>query len=218
MAYDLSSLITSVRKRAKDTTFDSTLITDFIQSTQSEVLGRSRFPFMEETDTDSVNEGDTDYQLYSDVEVILSLHLVDANDLVVRPGYLGYPEFYERYDPETASKSSPLRYTVFGNTVMWNAPLDRNYTVHIKYLKSPSILSLDSDVPSIPERFKEILIRGALAGVEEYRGNFDLASIHLRKVEELTEDMLSRLSLRQLATPHRASFGRKRAVDDAWGY
>lgn len=218
MAYDLSSLITSIRRRAKDTSFDSDLITEYIQATQNEILGRSRFPFMEEAATDSVSEGDTDYQLDDEVETILSLHLIDADDNVSKPYYVGYPEFYERYDPETSSQASPMVYTIYGNTIIFSAPLDKAYTLNVKYLTTPNVLADDADVPAIPERFKEVLIRGALAGIEEYRGNFDLASIHLRKVEELTEDMLSRLSLRQLATPHRSSFGRKRAVDDAWGY
>lgn len=206
MAYDLSSLITSIRKRAKDTSFDSELITEYIQATQNEILGRSRFPFMEQAATDTVSEGDTDYQVDDEVEVTLSLHLADG-DNVLKPTYLGYPEFYERYDPETSSHASPVHYTIFGGTFIWNAPLDRAYTLKVKYLKAPSILSLDGDVPDIPERFKEVLIRGGLSGVEDYRGNDDRSAFHARKVEELTEDMLSRLSLRQLATPHRAKFG-----------
>ncbi len=91
--------------------------------------------------------------------------------------------------------------------MLWNVPLDRAYTVKIKYLKTPSILSLDEDVPDVPERHKELLIRGALARIEEYRDNWDIAALHQRKVEDLTEDMLVRTSTRQLATLPRARFG-----------
>lgn len=207
MAYQLSELVEDVRKRAKDTTFDSDLITDFIQATQNEVLQRSRFPFMQLSDTDSVNEGDTDYQLFEDVDVILSLKLVGLADAVWEPQYMPYPQFFESFDPETATAGTPTFYSVFGNTVLWNIPLDRAFTLHIKYLKTPSVLSLDTDVPDVPERFKELLIRGALARVEEFRDNYDIAALHQRKVEDLTEDMLNRTSVRQLATLPRAKFG-----------
>lgn len=209
MAYDLASLITTIRKRAKDTTFDADLITDFIQSTQNTVLTRSRFPFMEVSDDDSVAAGSTDYELDNEVDVVLSLILVDADDNPTRPEYLGYAEFYDRFDPETSSSASPCYYTIYGNTLIWQAPLDRAYTVNVKYLKAAATLALDTDVPAIPERFKEILIRGALAGIEDYRDNYDISAVHERKVEELAEDMLGRLSLRQLATPHKARFGRR---------
>jgi hypothetical protein len=210
MAYDLITLITSIRKLAKDESFDTGLITDFIQTTQNEVLNRSRFPFMEVTDSALLAADDTDYQLDDEVDVILALSLVDDDtDQVLTPEYVGYPEFYERYDPETATATTPSYYTIFGNTLVWCAPLDGDYTLKVKYLRTPSILALDSDVPDIPERFKDILIRGALSRIEETRDNFDLAAIHQRKVEEVSEDMLNRLSLRQLIAPHKARFGRR---------
>lgn len=219
MAYQLSQLVADVRKRAKDTSFDSDLITDYIQATQNEVLQRSRFPFMEDATTAVLTISTTDYALAADVDVILSLKLLDTDttpDTVFAPEYLAYPTFFERFDPETATAGTPSYYTVYGNTVMWDVPLTKAYTLKVKYLKTPSILSIDSDVPDVPERFKEILIRGALSRVEDYRDNFDIAAIHQRKVEELTEDMLGRLSQRQLVTPHRARFGRPR-VDRGWG-
>lgn len=207
MAYQLSELVADVRKRAKDTTFDGDLITDFIQATQNEVLQRSRFPFMQALDTDTVAADSTDYQLSEDLDVILSLKLVDTEDAVWEPQYMPYAQFFESFDPESSQPATPLFYSVFGDTVLFNAPLDRAYTVRVKYLKSPSVLSLDTDVPDVPERFKEVLIRGALARVEEFRDNYDIAALHQRKVEDLTEDMLTRTTIRQLATLPRAKFG-----------
>lgn len=207
MTYQLSDLVTTVRKRAKDNTFDGDLITDFIQATQNEVLGRSRFKFMEIADTDTATKGSTEYQLAEDVDVILSLKLFDSTNAEWRPEYLSYPRFFENYDPDSATATTPTFYSVFGDTVLWSAPLDKDYTLKIKYLKTPAVLALDADVPDVPERFKELLVRGALARVEEYRDNYDIAALHQRKVEDLTEDMLNRTALRQLATLPRAKFG-----------
>lgn len=207
MAYDLEMLTATVRTRIKDTTFDAALIADFLNETQREVLQRHRYPFMEVADTESLTAGTTDTQLYNDVDVVISLSLVDANDNVVRPTYMPYREFYEEHDPDTATATTPYAYTVFDNTLTWQAPLDQAYTLQIKYLKAPTTLELDADEPDVPERFKEILLRGTQARVEEYRDNYDIAAIHQRKVEELTEDMLYRLSTSHLTSLPKAKFG-----------
>lgn len=209
MAYTLLDLKTTVKKRAKDTSFDDTLLTDYIQEAQNQVLEHYRFPFMEVSETDTASIGSYELDLYSDVEVILSLKLVyETTDSKYEPTYLAYSDFYDRFDPDTETVSStPTYFTVFNNTIIWSAPLDKTYKVYIKYLKTPKELTVDTDVPSVPERFKEVIIRGALARVEEYRDNYDKSAIHYRKVEDLSEDMLNRLSLRQLKQSHKASFG-----------
>ena len=209
MAYNLGELISDVHKRAKDTSLDTDMLTDFIQETQNQVLGRSRFPFMEESDTDTLTLGSNDLILDNEIDVILSLHLTDVNDNPWTPQYVGYADFFERYDPETSQAAHPTWYTIYGNTLVFQAPADANYGVSLRYLRTPSVLSLDTDEPDIPERYKELLIRGAMARVEEYRGNYDIAALHERKVEELTEDMLTRSNFRQLAQPHKARFGRR---------
>ena len=208
MAYNLTSLISTVRKRAKDSSFDADLITEYLQEVHDEVLSRSRFPFMEVSDTDTVLAGSTEYDLSDEVDVVVSLELVDDSNRAVKPRYLGYQEFYDRYEPDVASAATPCHYTIFASTIVWQAPLDRAYTMNIRYIKTPTALEASTE-PDIPERFKAILINGALQRVAEYRGNYDIAALHERKVEELTEDMLGRLSLRQVASNHKARFGRR---------
>lgn len=96
MAYQLSELVTDIKTRAKDSSLSTELVIDFIQETQDEVLNRSRYPFMEVAETETISAASFDY---------------------------------------------------------------------------------------------------------------DLAAVHQRKVEELCEDMLTRLSTRQLITPHKVKFG-----------
>lgn len=217
MAYQLSDLVTAVRKRAKDLSFDSSLITDYLQAANNQVVTRHRWPFMEDQTVDSVGQGATEFDLDSDIDVVLSLVMSDLTGTkTFAPRYLPYPEFYERHDRfDTANAMSPSEYTFFGGTVVFSAPLNESYQVNMKYLKQPSLLVDDDDVPDVPERFKELLIRGALARVEEYRGNFDLGAAHERKAEELTEDMLSRLAVRQTMRLSRAKFGP--SSREVWG-
>ena len=207
--YNVANLVESVRKRAKDTTFDRDLIVEYLDEVSERVLGRSRFTFMQESDTDVVGSGDTELVLDNEIEVLYSFKLIDADGNVFRPVYVPYAEFFERFDTDEASASSPSFYSWFGDTIIFATPLDRSYDVALKYLKTRQTLSSDTDVPDIPEKKREILIRGGLQGVEEYRGNHDIAALHEKKVEELAEDLLGRSSGRNMTQPHKARFGRR---------
>lgn len=217
MAYQRSDLVASVKRRAKDQSFSSDLIIEYIQETQDKVLNHFRFRFMETSTTDTLNIGDSEFDLDTDVDVINSLSLVDTTtDQVVRPKFMGQAEFFERYDPDTASQGTPCAYTLYGSTIIFDVPMHQAWTLKTKYLQTSPVLSSDTSVPLIPERYKELLIRGGLAGVEEYRGNLDIAALHERRIEEITEDMLMRQALRQTSSSHKSRFSRRRS-DDAWG-
>lgn len=210
MAYDVDAIISDVKIRAKDLSLSSSLITTFIQATQDEVLSRSRYPFMEVVaDPATLSINDTSYTPPSAVDTVLFLSLKDATQTASwEPEYLPYAQFYEWYErPEDATASAPQYYTIFGGLILWPAPLDKAYELKLRYLKKSTALASGSSVPDIPEAYKEILTRGALAGVEEYRENFDIGGVHRRKVEELAEDMLGRSMTRQLVKPHKARFG-----------
>jgi hypothetical protein len=209
MTYNVSDLVASVRKRAKDPTFDEDLIIEFMQSKQDALLNHNRFPFMETSETENISASSLDLELDSEIDVLLDLKLIDADtNNVITPGYLPFGQFQELYEsPETSSVATPYQFTSFSNILYWNAPVDKSYTLKMRYIRTPIRFTSGLVVPDVPERYKEILIRAGLAGVEEYRENFDIAAVHERKIEELTEDMLMRLSLRQLTTPHKARFG-----------
>lgn len=195
MAYQLSDLITNIKLRAKDDSFSDTLITDFLNATQAEVLGHRRFRFMEVSDTDRLASGQSEFDLADDVSIIDYMALeVDSQDYPLT--YVAYRDFFDGFTGTATGQ--PTSFTIHANTVYVNTTADQSYTVNYKYLKKPTPMDDDADTPDIPEDFKELLIRGALAGIEEYRENFDIAGLHRRKVEELAEDMNLRYGLRQL--------------------
>jgi hypothetical protein len=218
MAYQLSDLITEVRTRAKDPSFDSSLITSYLQEAQDEVLNRSRFPFMEESVDDTATQGSLTYELDYDVDVILALTITDPDTgSDIKLTYLPFQQFDEDFvNRANYGESSPNYWSHFAGELYWQAPLNKNYGISLRYTRTPIILTNDNDVPDIPERYKQLLIRGALARVEEYRGNFDIAALHERKVEELAEDMLVRQATRQLTSPHKVAFNRRQR-NDPWG-
>lgn len=218
MTYQLSGLITEVRTRAKDPSFDDSLITSFLQETQDEVLNRSRFPFMEESVSDTATQSSMTYELDYDIDVILTLTITDPDTSSdVKLTYLPFQRFDEEFvNRANTGESTPVYWSHFDNEIHFQAPLDKNYGITLRYTKTPILLENPNDVPDIPARYKQLLLRGAMARVEEYRGNFDIAGLHERKVEELAEDMLVRLTTRQLTSPHKVAFNRRRN-SGPWG-
>lgn len=211
MTYQLSTLVSEIRQRAKDNSFSDSLIISYIQETQDEVLGRYRLPYLEEVLDDAVAASSSEYELDTDeIQVILSLRLVNtSSNQVLKPTYIAYNEFFDT-DVQTTTATRPELFTLFAKKLYFRYPLDFNYQFSLKYLRRPIQLVEGTNVPDIPVEFKEILVRGGLAGVEEFRENYDIAALHRRKVEDLSEDMVARYTTRQLITPHIARFGRSR--------
>jgi hypothetical protein len=219
MAYNLGTLIAEVKRRAKDSSLSDTLITDFIQEAQDEVVGHHIFPFMEATRTDTLVIGDVSYAYQAGHQAILGVRLTDAADLYgyCEPEYLPYRKFDERYpNPSAFTQGRPLNFTDYGRTLYWDRPLDKAYTLRFRYLRAPTELVASSTVPDIPYEFKQLLVRAGLAGVEEFRENFDIAAIHHRKVEDLTEDLLRRYTSRQLMRAPKSTMQRQPSRD-MWG-
>lgn len=213
MAYTLGALVTEVQTKAKDSTFPAALIKTYIQDTIDEVLGRHRFSFSEQTLTATLDSGDTEYAFAATVQTITDISYTTSADTtqVYRPEYLSYRQFLAAYpNRTTATTGLPHRFTLYGNRLLLPAPLSEGITATILYVLASPTLSLDEDVPIIPVEYKQLLVRGALANIEEYRENYDQAAIHKRKVEDLTEDMLQRYGARQFITAPKSSMSRRR--------
>ena len=213
MAYQLSDLISEVRTKAKDSTFLSDLITYFLQDTQDEVLGQRRLSFLEEVTTETLVVNATSFTYDATLQSILGLTLKDPDSAaaVYTPDYVTRAVFDQHVqDPTVLTAGQPSCYTDYGHVLYWDRPLDKAYVMRLRYLRRPITLTNSTDVPDVPVEYKNLLIRGALAGVEEYRENYDIAAVHRRKVEDLAEDMFQRYSSRQLITTAKATLNRRR--------
>ena len=200
MAYQLSTLVDEIIDKSKDSTFSRTRVATYIQHTQDLVLGRYRFKFNEKQSSTALNIGDATSTPSTPYQSILGLVLSHI-DLAqpAQPEYMTPDSFFETFpSPQTQPQGLPRYYTDFGGIIYWSCPLDKEYSLGLRYQAVPKRLSADTDVPDIPEEFSDLLINGGLAGVEEYRGNFDIAAVHEREVEDLSRDLLARYGLRKM--------------------
>jgi hypothetical protein len=213
--YNVQDLIDEVLDLAKDSTLPRSRVLSYLQRTQDAVLGRHRYKFSEGRVTATLDSQATTYAFDEDHQQIIQVVLNHADlGSPSLPDYLPPTDFFDRFPlPDTETAGLPNYYTDYGGELYWNRPLDKAYTFGMRYIKaSPLLVDSDAAVPTIPESFKDIYIKGGLAGVEQYRENFDVAAVYQREVEDLTEDLLGRYGLRKMQ-PGKARTTRRRRTE-----
>lgn len=201
--YNTKTIIDSVIEQSKDSEFSRSLVLEYVQRTQDEVLGRQRFKFNECVIESLLSSGSISFEYTCDHQEIIQLILIDystTRPTVYQPNYLSPNEFFDIYpDPASNTTNPPFNYTDFNGVIWFPAPLNKDYVVKMRYVERPSLLKDDvKSIPQIPIEFKNVLIKGGLAGVEQFRGNYDIAALFERRVEDLADDMQGRYAPRKM--------------------
>lgn len=205
MAYNLSALITELQTKAKDSSLDSSLLTQFINDAQETVLGQQEYSFMEKSVDTTLAIGQTTASYPTDHQKSIDLVLIDPviPTQVTSLEYLPYEAFFNAYpNPAALSNTTPTVWTDYGHTIYFNAPADKAYTFRHRYLRIPTTLVNGTDVPDVPQPFRLVLINYAMGSIEEYRDNFAFASAYGVKAENAAEDMAIRMATRQSGAPN----------------
>jgi hypothetical protein len=210
MAYLASDIINSAINRGKDPSFSRNLALEYLNAIHSEVLGNKRFTFLEVSTTLTLALATNSVGTPIGFQVALGLALTDGTT-TSHPDYVAYRVFNGLTPPTTAGR--PAKWTIFGETFKFAATADKNYTVNLDYLRVPTQLTAESIAPDIPDEYKEILTLGVLAGIEEHRENIDIAAVYRRRIEDLTDDLLGRYSVRQLLSAGKQTRSRFRTYD-----
>ena len=201
--YNTSTVIDSIILQSKDSDFSRDLALEYVQRTQDEVLGRARFKFNEDSIEVGLSSGSVTFDYDCDHQEIIQLILIDESTTrptIYQPNYLSPNEFFDLYpSPEGNTTNPPFNYTDFNGQIFFPAPLNKDYTVKMRYVERPKLLTdATTSKPQIPIEFKNILIKGGLAGIEQFRGNYDIAAVYERKVEDLADDMQGRYGPRKM--------------------
>ena len=206
MAYNLGDLQTELQVKAKDNTIPLNLLTYFLNDAQRNILGSSTYSFMEEQPADQTLTIDqTTVSLETDHQVTIDVVLIDpvVATRVANLTYVPAEEFYQLYpNPAAIPQAKPEAYTIFGNLIYFNCPLDQAYIYRHRYIRNPIEMVNSTDVPDIPSPWRHVLINYAMGAIEEWRDNFAFASMYISKGDIGVEDMGVRLAIRQYGTPN----------------
>lgn len=208
MSYTLGDITTKVQQRVRDTNYSSTEIANYINDAQNDVFNEYRLPFMEATQDYTLTVG------VADITNALGLptNFVTPIDLILTTnGYEGELIFrdvremdslYPDYENSTVWPSAtPTDAYKYAQTIKVFPEPNLAYTVTLRYYKRPTLLASDSDIPSLPSEFEEMLVVGAAYRVLQVKDNYDQAGILENKYRELLDKLVMKYSRNQTGRP-----------------
>lgn len=208
MSYQLSDIRTKVRQRVRDTSYDSTEITNYINDAQNDVFNEYRLPFMEATQDYTLTTGVADITngvgLPTNFVLPIDLMLTaNGQEKLLTPRDVREMDYlYPDYESSTSYPSSaPTNWYKYGQTIRVFPEPDQAYTVTLRYFKKPTLLSADADVPSLPSEFEELLVIGASYRVLQVKDNYDQAGILENKYREMLDKLVMKYTRNQAGIP-----------------
>jgi len=216
MAYNLLDLKTSVQDDLKDTGFSSSRIGRYINYAQNNIFNTHTFRFSEKSVTGILIINEYTFDMQADWQVTIGGVLVDPTDSkrqfkLNTSTYVSSDMFFDAYpDPASEAANLPSAWTEFGDQIYFNCPLDKAYTLNLRYYRNPTPLTNDTAIPEVPEVFRELLELYADYRAEKYRGNHDVAATYKQEYEDGLESMQIRHNGRSMGARKAPSNGRVR--------
>jgi len=212
MAYDYLSLTNEVCRRLHETeltTSNFATATGFYAQVKDAINASIRdinqkhfnWPFNHNTDDITLTAGELRYPLpenakYTDFDTVRILRNASLNlNEARRLKQLSYDEYVDRYidqEGETdTTKGTVPEYIVRsqdGDLIVAPMP-DKAYTIEYEFFMIPADLEDNGDVPTIPFRFKHVIVDGAMYHSYMFRDNLESATLSLRKFEDGLKQM-----------------------------
>ena len=172
------------------------LAKDAINSSIREVMqSAQQWPFAIVTQTQTLTAGVNVYDLPADASSVdwdsfYLKQLVSAGNRPAALPVLTYDKYLTQYRANeevngTAGYNIPARVYQTQEMKFGVSPIpDASYQIEYKYWSYAPDLSLSTDVPVIPDRFKHVVIDGAMMYLMMFRSNEQSASIHRDKFQD----------------------------------
>lgn len=153
------------------------------------------WPFNHVTQEDTAVVGQVRYDIQSSTKTLdMDSFRVKRDDTLgnetKRLKLISYEEYLDKYldseyntsesinsIPEYVFRTPSLEYGIV-------PPPDKAYTVVFEYYTSPQPLSLYSDVPTVPEEFRYVIVDGAMVHAHAFRGDLDSSQLSSVKFKE----------------------------------
>lgn len=182
----LNQYIQSVQKLLQDDQFDPGIITDALNWFVYEVANNNRLRMFEDSDTLESYAGDTSVDFPSDMLAWISVYTTSPQVYSVAESEVDYQDFMR--NNANFATSVPARlgaWTAFGNAMRFAAPLNVDHSFQIDYVREPVPMVRANDTCEIPDRYSELVSKGALARVMEVNEDYAEASQERSNLEPL---------------------------------
>jgi hypothetical protein len=212
MAYDYLGLVNDVNKRLNEVELTSSnfaTVTGFYSAAKDAVNGALRhinqstfeWPFNHVEQEDVLTEGQVRYGYPADAKTLdfdsfrIKRSASFGND-TRKLKLMAYEEYLENYvDAEYDTSNTGIRsiprviFRTPNQGFGVYPPPDNAYELVYEYYRLPVDLISATDVPSIPEQFRYVIVDGAMYFAYLFRGNTQDATLQFQKFEEGIKDM-----------------------------
>jgi hypothetical protein len=212
MAYDYIGLVNDCAKRLNETELTSSnfsTATGFYPAIKEAVnsairhINQSHFAWsfnhnVEEIDLEA---GVTRYALVENLKYVdFGSFRVQRNETLNlgegrRLPQITYAEYLDKYidqeyETDTSKGSAPRYIARTPNEEFAVVPMpNAEYTIEYEYYMEPVDLSLATDIPTIPERFRHIIVDGAMYYTYMFRDNIEMANLSQSKFDDGIKNM-----------------------------
>lgn len=180
------------------------------------------WPFNHSTHTETLVAGITRYSLpantkhvdYETFRIVKDATLGSSGGTIRVLDYKEYVDKYiEQEDDTTIEGGIPVNVfrTPSNDYGLYPYP-DKAYDIRFDYYSVPSVLANATDVPTVPEQFRQVVADGATAYAYQYRGEAQQYGINFARFEEGIKHMQSLLLnrtdyVRSTYIPHSQRYG-----------
>ena len=205
MGYTLADLAQRViDDKLDDISFDTTIVSRFINDTQRDIFNTYELPFNEKAYIGLMPIGECLFKMPNDCQLVQAAVITnpDGSQKDIMPGFLDFRTFVSRFKTPYQEVASEVRFwTLYAKQIYTSAPIDKAYSLELFYIKKPIELIDGADIPEIPEEFGELLVLGAFRRVLERNEDYDLASVINGQYGTLLDKMVARYGYRMAAGP-----------------
>ena len=203
MAYDYLALVNDVNRRLNEvelTSSNFSSATGFYSLAKDAVNASLRhinqeefeWPWNHVEETEVLVAGETRYSMpYDSKTVNMNTFRIkrdsDLNVETVKLKVLSYEEWLDKYADSEYNSSTNVRNvpthvvrTPSRELIFYPAP-DKAYEVVYEYFTSAYDLELHSDVPTLPEQYRYVIVDGAMYYAYQFRGDTQSAEISFNK-------------------------------------
>lgn len=212
MAYDFLGLVNDVNRRLNEVELTSSnfaTANGFYASAKDSVNSAIRhinhtsfeWPFNHVTQEETLTAGTVRYAIPSDAKTIdfdsfrikrnnTFGNTTQALELLSYEQYLDEHVDAEYDTGNTSIRSLPKKvFRTPSQEYGVYPPPDKDYEIVYEYYRLPVDLILATDVPTLPEYFRHVIVDGAMHYAYFFRGDSETAAFHLQKFEEGIKDM-----------------------------
>lgn len=198
-----------------DESFDPSVVDRFINTVQRRIFNTFELPFMEEVFSGVIPADQRIFIFPKEVQLVQSVVITapDGTQKNITNSRLRYQDFLAKYPtPANNTPSAIGEWMSYAGKLYASAKTDQAYQMDTFYIKKPTVLEQDEDVPDLPEEFQELLVLGAYKLVLERNEDFDMAAVIGDQYTEQIEQLVDRYGFRVINGPIRMAQPRARTA------